>query len=80
MQVVTRERRDVVDVDHVGLAHTDAELDLMLLAPDDRLRPGQEAMDLGPLERVGTRVSDVADCTEGAQAPLPVEPESGGRG
>lgn len=39
----------------------------------DRLRPGQEAPDLGPLERVQGRVIDDADWTRGGRAPLPVE-------
>ena len=32
VQVVTRQDRQVVDVDHVGSAHTDAELELLLQA------------------------------------------------
>src|SRR5699024_1489506 len=63
VQVVTREGRELVDVDHVGSAHTDGELELLLQAAEPRLRPGQEALDLGPLERVGARVGDVADWT-----------------
>lgn len=79
VQVVTREGREVVEVDHVGSAHTDAELEVLLVAAEDRLRPGQEALDLGPLERVGTRVSDVADWTKTGQGFLPVETSSAGR-
>ena len=52
-----------MDVDHVGSAHTDAELELLLQAAEERLRPGQEALDLGPLERTGTQMGDVADWT-----------------
>lgn len=63
VQVVTRQDRQVVDVDHVGSAHTDAELELLLQAAEERLRPGQEALDLGPLERTGTQMGDVADWT-----------------
>lgn len=53
VQVITREGRQVVDVVHMGSAHTDAELALLLQAAEERLRPGQEALDLGPLERTG---------------------------
>ncbi|MGH8828401.1 MAG: IS1634 family transposase, partial [Jiangellaceae bacterium] len=77
VQVVTREGRQVVEVDHVGSAHTDAELELLLQAAEDRLRPGQETLDLGPLERVRARVSDVADWTRSGPEPLPVEQASG---
>lgn len=77
VQVVTREGREVIEVDHVGSAHTDAELELLLQVAEGRLRPGQEALDLGPLERVQTRVSDVAGWTKSGQSSLRVEPASG---
>ncbi|WP_454294725.1 IS1634 family transposase [Salana multivorans] len=64
VQVVTREGRELVEVDHVGSAHTDGELELLLQAAEERLRPGQEVLDLGPLERVGARMGDVADWTD----------------
>jgi hypothetical protein len=77
VQVVTRDGRQVVEIDHVGSAHTDAELEWLLQVARERLRPGQEALDLGPLERMPTRVGDVADWTgRGAQV-LPVEPSTG---
>src|SRR5665647_710904 len=47
VQVVTREGRRVVEIDHVGSAHTDAELELLVQAARERLRPGQEVFDLG---------------------------------
>lgn len=75
MQVVTREGRRVVGVDHVGSAHSDAELELLLVAARERLAPGQEALDLGPVERVRARVDDVADWTrDGDQPVLPGSP------
>lgn len=81
MQVVTREGRRVVEIDHVGSAHTDAELELLLAAARERLAPGQEALDLGPLEREPARISDVADWTgDGVQQVLPEWPESAGSG
>lgn len=77
MQILTRQGRQVVDVDHVGSAHTDADLELLLQVAQDRLCAGQESLDLGPLERIGARMSDVADWTTSGPEPLPVEPASG---
>lgn len=77
MQVVTREGRRVVEVDHVGSAHTDAELELLLVAAQERLRPGQEALDLGSVERTPARVGDVADWTRRGDGSLPVESSLG---
>lgn len=77
VQVVTRDSRQVVEIDHVGSAHTDAELELLLRAAQERVAPGQEALDLGPLERRPARLSDVADWTERGEQVLPVEPSSG---
>ena len=78
VQIVTREGRQVVGVDHVGSAHTDAELELLLTAARQRLVPeGQDMLDVGPVERAVTRMADVADWTRTAET-LPVEP-SGGR-
>jgi hypothetical protein len=50
-------------VAHVGSAHTDAELALLLAVADGRLRLGQDPLDLGPVSQAEVRVSDVADFT-----------------
>lgn len=63
VQVVTKDRGVVVDVDHVGSAHTDAELALLLEAARERLSSGQEELDLGELAVVPARTTDVADWT-----------------
>ena len=63
VQILTRLGREVVEVEHVGSAHSDAELELLLQAARDRLDPGQQAFDLGDLERLPTRVDEVADWT-----------------
>ena len=63
VQVVTKDRGRLVEVDHVGSGHTDAELALLLEVAGERLRPGQDALDLGPLSQAEVRVSDVADFT-----------------
>jgi hypothetical protein len=63
VQVVTRRGRVVEQVEHVGSAHTDAELALLLGAAKELLAPGQEALDLGALPVTPARVEDVADWT-----------------
>ncbi|BCT77770.1 IS1634 family transposase [Sinomonas cyclohexanicum] len=70
VQIVAKDRGQVVEVDHVGSAHTDAELALLLDLARDRLRPGQGTLDLGPLPRVEVRTEDVADWTAAASLPV----------
>ena len=65
VQVVTRRGRQVEQVEHVGSAHTDAELALLLAAAGERLSPGQDVLDLGDLAVVPERMEDVADWTAG---------------
>jgi hypothetical protein len=69
VQVVTKDGGQVVEVDHVGSAHTDAELSLLLEVARERLRPGQGELDLGPILQVPARVDDVADWTAPRQLP-----------
>jgi len=63
VQVVTRRGRQVERVEHVGSAHTDAELALLLAAARERLSPGQDVLDLGDLPVVPARMDEVADWT-----------------
>jgi transposase len=77
VQVVTKDRGRVVGVDHVGSAHDDAELGLLLEAARQRLNPGQGELDLGELAVVPARTSDVADWT--APKSLAVRGGRGGR-
>jgi hypothetical protein len=63
VQVVTRRGRVVEQVEHVGSAHTDADLALLLGAAQVLLAPGQEALDLGALPAAAARIEDVADWT-----------------
>jgi hypothetical protein len=63
VQVVTRRGRQVERVEHVGSAHTDAELALLLAAARERLSPGQGVLDLGDLPVVPARMDEVADWT-----------------
>src|SRR5450759_2546402 len=78
VQVVTRRGRQVEQVEHVGSAHTDAELALLLAAARERMSPGQDVLDLGALAVVPARMDDVADWT--AEPTLHLQPPTpGGR-
>lgn len=67
MQVVTKDRGVVVDVEQVGSAHEDAALELLMLMARERLRPGQGAFDLeGMPGPASVRMADVADWTRPA--------------
>src|ERR1700689_4584770 len=79
VQVVTRRGRQVERVEHVGSAHTDAELALLLAAARERLSPGQGVLDLGNLPAVPARMDEVVDWTSEPQLPLqPATPAAGG--
>lgn len=69
VQVVTRRGRRVEQVEHLGSAHTDVELALLLSAARGRLAAGQEELDLGDLPAVGPRMDEVADWTSGRRSP-----------
>src|SRR5260370_5834723 len=77
VQVVTRRGRQVERIEHVGSAHTDAELALLLVAARERLSPGQDVLDLGDLPVVPARMDEVADRTGAPEVPL--QPAAGGR-
>jgi len=63
VQIVTRRGRQVERVEHVGSAHSDAELALLLSSARERLLPGQDALDLGDVPTVAPRMEEVADWT-----------------
>ena len=63
VQVVTRQGREVLGIEHVGSAHTDEDLALLVAAARDRLLHGQAALDLGEVGAVPARMADVADWT-----------------
>jgi hypothetical protein len=63
VQIVTRRGRQAGQVEHLGPAHTGAELALLLSAAGERLSPGQDALGLGDLVSVAPRIGDVADWT-----------------
>jgi hypothetical protein len=63
VQIVHSSRRGSRDVEHIGPAHDDAELEVLKAAARQRLVAGQDELDLG-LERTGPRggVQAVARC------------------
>jgi hypothetical protein len=63
VQVVTKAHGEITDVDHVGSAHTDAELALLLRAARERLHPGQGELDLGAVDEAAVSTEDIADWT-----------------
>lgn len=69
VQLVVKDRGEVVEVEHVGSAHSDAELALLLAAARERLEPDQQALDLGELSVEPARLDDTADWTRPAPGP-----------
>jgi hypothetical protein len=63
VQVVTKQGRQVLGIEHVGAAHSDEDLALLIADANARLAPGQDAFDLGDVAVVPTRMDDVADWT-----------------
>jgi hypothetical protein len=68
---VVKDRGEVVEIEHVGSAHTDAELALLLAAARERLEPGQQSLDLGELAVEPARLGDTADWTRPVSGPDP---------
>lgn len=79
VQVVTKQGGEVLEVDHVGSAHSDTELAVLLEVAASRLRPGQDMLDLGQLESRPSRMQDVADFTVGLPADAPVQTDDSTR-
>ena len=48
VQVVTKAHGEIVELEHVGSARTDADLALLLRAARERLHRGQGELDFGP--------------------------------
>src|SRR3954454_9115007 len=47
VQIVHSSRRGARDIEHIGSAHDDAELELLKAVARQRLAAGQQALDLG---------------------------------
>ena len=75
VQVVSKVQGVIVGVEHVGSAHTDAELALLLAAARERLLPGQGELDLGDLPQAAARVDQVADWTRAQEGQLELDTE-----
>jgi hypothetical protein len=78
VQVVTRRGRQVERIEHVGSAHTDAELALLLAAARERLSQGQEVLDMGDLPVVPARMDEVADWTGAPELPVQLAKSAAG--
>jgi hypothetical protein len=77
VQVVTKAHGEILELEHVGSAHTDAELALLLRAARERVHPGQDGLDLGPLQEALIKTDDVADWTRAPAAELPLAAAAG---
>ncbi len=73
--MVSKVQGVIVGVEHVGSAHTDAELALLLAAARERLLPGQGELDLGDLPQAAARVDQVADWTRAQEGQLELDTE-----
>jgi hypothetical protein len=69
VQLVVKDHGEVVEIEHLGSAHNDGELALLLAAARELLQPGQQALDLGELAVEPARVTDIADWTRPAAGP-----------
>jgi hypothetical protein len=78
VQIVSTVGGVIVEVEHIGSAHTDAELGLLLAAARERLHPGQGEVELGLLPEVAVGSEDVADWTRRSAGELPLSSTSPG--
>ena len=77
VQVVTKAHGEIVELEHVGSAHTDADLALLLRAARERLHRGQGELDFGPLQEPRVKTDDVADWTRASTGELPLAAATG---
>jgi predicted secreted protein len=61
VQIVNRTGRIVTGIEHIGSAHTDAELGILLVKAEEQLHPGQQTFDFGDIEQTPGKTSDIAD-------------------
>jgi hypothetical protein len=62
------------EVEHVGSAHTDAELAALWRAAQERLHAGQGVLDVGDVLEAPPRMSDIADWTKARDAVVGASP------
>jgi hypothetical protein len=63
VQIVHQRGRRVLSIDHIGSAHTDDELAVLLQAAEERRHAGQLALDLGDAGAGGAGTPAVAGGT-----------------
>jgi Transposase DDE domain len=94
VQIVYSSRRGSRDIEHIGSAHDDAELELLKAAARQRMTAGQGVLDLGleatgparrgrgggPLPITSTRMGHLVDSLEHAYRVLGFEDAAGGGG
>jgi hypothetical protein len=68
VQVVTGQGRQVLGIEHVGSAHADEDLALLVAAAQARLVPGQDTLDLPPGLEFGTKGQLAIDVSADALA------------
>jgi hypothetical protein len=86
VQVVWSSRRGSREIDHLGSAHDEAELEVLKAAAQQRLEAGQLVLDLGlevpgqsgPLPITSSRMSHLVDALERAYRVLGLEDAAGG--
>jgi hypothetical protein len=86
VQIVYSSRRGSREIEHLGSAHGDAELELLKVAARQRLAAGQGELDLGldggaasgPLPIIASRMGCLADALEHAYRVLGFDEASGG--
>jgi hypothetical protein len=92
VQIVYSSRRGLRDIEHIGSAHDDAELELLKAAARQRMAAGQGVLDLGleatdparrgrgggPLPITSTRMGHLVDSLEHAYRVLGFEDAAGG--
>lgn len=61
VQIVNRTGRVVTGIEHIGSAHTDAGLRIILVKAEAQLQPGQQTFDFGDIEQAPVKTSDIAD-------------------
>jgi hypothetical protein len=86
VQIVHSSRRGSREIEHLGSAHSGAEVELLKAAARQRLADGQEELDLGldtaapggPLPIIGSRMGCLLDALSHAYRALGLDRASGG--
>ena len=71
VQIVNQNGRTTSSIEHIGSAHNDAELGLLLETAQRQLHPGQQAFDFDGLEQEPVPMAAIADWTGSKSGTLP---------